>query len=271
MRRWVAGNESALQDALDCTDWSVFREATDNINEYTDTVLGYVDTLVDKIIPTTMIKSYPNQKPWMDQSVRAALCARTAAFKKGAESGDMQEYRASRYKVRRAVRDAKLRYRDRMEEKFKQTDSRGLWQGLRSMTDYKSTSPTVNADVSLANELNTFSARFETASSNSSLQTNAMECEAIADGDPAFRLSEHDVRRSFKKVNARKAAGPDGIPGRVLKVCADQLAPVFTDIFNMSLEQSVIPTCLKKSTIVLVPKKSAPACPNDYRPVASHP
>lgn len=53
-----------------------------------------------------------------------------------------------------------------------------------------------------------------------------------------------------------------------VKVCADQLAPVFTAIFNLSLAQAIIPTCFKKSTIILIPKKPSPACHNDYRPVA---
>ncbi len=33
-----------------------------------------------------------------------------------------------------------------------------------------------------------------------------------------FILSEHDVKRAFKLVNTRKAGGPDGISGRVLKL-----------------------------------------------------
>lgn len=52
-----------------------------------------------------------------------------------------------------------------------------------------------------------------------------------------------------------------------LKVCADQLADVFTDIFNLSLLQFVVPTCFKKTTIVHVPKKTKALCLNDYRPV----
>ena len=48
----------------------------------------------------------------------------------------------------------------------------------------------------------------------------------------------------------------------------DQLASVFTDIFNLSLTESVIPTCFKQITIVPVPKKVKVTCLNDYRPVA---
>ncbi|MFY0323997.1 RNA-directed DNA polymerase, partial [Bacillus sp. YIM B13585] len=97
--------------------------------------------------------------------------------------------------------------------------------------------------------------------------TTSMHAERAREVN-TFTISEHDVRRAFKRVNTRKAAGPDGITGRVLKACADQLAPVFTEIFNLSLEQSVVPSCFKQSTIVPVPKKPQPTCLNDYRPVA---
>ncbi|KAI3373857.1 hypothetical protein L3Q82_022429 [Scortum barcoo] len=71
-----------------------------------------------------------------------------------------------------------------------------------------------------------------------------------------------------KKISSAEAPGPDGIPGRALKVCADQLADVFADIFNMSLLQSVVPTCFKETIIVPVPKKTKILSLNDYRPVA---
>ncbi|XP_072105251.1 uncharacterized protein [Mobula birostris] len=69
----------------------------------------------------------------------------------------------------------------------------------------------------------------------------------------------------------RKAAGPDGIPGRVLRVCAGQLARVFTDIFNLSLAQAVVPTSFKIATIVPVQKHSTAMGLNDFRPVALTP
>ncbi len=46
---------------------------------------------------------------------------------------------------------------------------------------------------------------------------------------------------------------------------------VLTDIFNTSLSQAVVPTCLKSTTIIPVPKKSPVSCLNDYRPIALTP
>ncbi len=50
------------------------------------------------------------------------------------------------------------------------------------------------------------------------------------------QISEDDVRQVFRKNRRRKAPDPDGVTPACLKSCADQLAPIFTQIFNRSLE-----------------------------------
>ena len=94
-----------------------------------------------------------------------------------------------------------------------------------------------------------------------------MRAPAVLD-DCVITLSVADVSKTFKQVNIHKAARPDGLPGHVLKACADQLASVFTDIFNVSLTESVIPTCFKQTTIVPVPKEARVTCLNDSRSIA---
>lgn len=79
------------------------------------------------------------------------------------------------------------------------------------------------------------------------------------------------MRCALRSVNPRKAAGPDGVSGEVLKTCADQLTEVFKKIFNLSLSQTTVPPCLKTSIIIPIPKKTAVDSPNDYRPVALTP
>ena len=82
--------------------------------------------------------------------------------------------------------------------------------------------------------------------------------------DCVIMLSAADVSKTFKQVNIHKAAGPDRLPGRVLRACADQLASVFTDMFNLSLSESEIPTCFKQTSIVPVPKITKVICLNIY-------
>ncbi len=205
----------------------------------------------------------------MDRSIRDAVNHRTAAYNAGLLSGNMSEYKASCYALRRAIRAAKRRYREKIESHFQLNDSRRMWQGLKTICSSGNNSfAEVRADPLLAEELNIFYGRFECNGGGATLPSSASESSRQSTDDYAITLSEVDVRRELKRVNVRKAAGPDGITGRVLRSCADQLAGLFTSIFNESLATAVVPTSFKKSVIILVPKNSKPSCLNDYRPVA---
>ncbi|KAK3538654.1 hypothetical protein QTP86_010983 [Hemibagrus guttatus] len=117
----------------------------------------------------------------------------------------------------------------------------------------------------LPDVLNDFYARFEA-------QNNIAARKTIPPpNDQVLCLSTADVGRTLCRVNPRRSAGPNNIPGRVLRECAKQLTDVFTDIFNISLTSAVAPTCLKRTTIVPMPEKSTVSCLNDYHPVALTP
>ena len=109
-----------------------------------------------------------------------------------------------------------------------------MWQGLQTITDYKGkTSQVADTDVLLPGKLNTFFARFK---------DNTVSPTRPAPKDCGLSFTMAEVSKTFKRVNPREAAGPDDIPSRVLRAKADQLAGVFTDIFNLSLSQSAVPT-----------------------------
>ena len=120
-----------------------------------------------------------------------------------------------------------------------------------------------NSDPNLPDNLNEFYARFDRANTNTLTHMNIQ-----TDNNITLAFTEPEVRKIFRKTHSRKAAGPDGIPSRVVKMCASQLSGIFTDIFNQSLRHCIIPKCFKQSTIIPVPKKSSVSWLNDYRPVA---
>ncbi len=49
---------------------------------------------------------------------------------------------------------------------------------------------------------------------------------------PVLKVCVEDVEEVFRKQKSRKASGPDGISPACLKVCIDQLAPIFTQIYT---------------------------------------
>ncbi|KAK1801367.1 hypothetical protein P4O66_023040, partial [Electrophorus voltai] len=264
VRTWPAGAISALQDCFEQTTWITFKEAatdggTVNLEEYTASVTGYISKCIDDVTVSKTITTHPNQKPWMPAEVRMLLRTRDSAFR----TGDREALRKTRAKLSRAIREAKRAHAQRIHGHFKDTgDTRRMWEGIQAITNYRKTSPSCDSDAILPDALNDFYARFEA-------QNNvAAEKSIPPQNDQVLCLRAADVRRTLRGVNPRKAAGPDNIPGRVLRECADQRADVLTDIFNISLNCTVVPTCFKTTTIVTVPKKPTVSCLNNYRSIA---
>ncbi len=131
---------------------------------------------------------------------------------------------------------------------------------MKDITSYKTPSHSTVENQQLADDLNEFYCRFE--------KTPFTPPATPLSPTPALQIREDDVRQVFKNNKRRKAPGPDGVSPACLKTCADQLAPIFTQIFNRSLELCEVPSCFKCSTIIPLPKKPKITGLNDYRPVA---
>lgn len=120
-----------------------------------------------------------------------------------------------------------------------------MWQGIRVISDYKPTNPSPpSPDTYFLNELNNFYTCFERDN-----HAPAIKAELAVDHQPLI-LATIDVKVVLSRINAHKAAGPDGIPGHGLRACAGELPGVLTDLFNLSLAHAVVPTCFKSTTIM---------------------
>lgn len=257
---WPEGALSQLQDCFSRTEWSLFEH--EDLHEYTDTVLSYIKICIDNVTVNKRIRVFSNQKPWMTSEVHKLLKARDWAFR----LGDTALYSTARTELKRGIRTAKRAYKEKIENYVSDNDPRRVWQGLQHLTNYQGRKKEVTTtnDALLADELNNYFSRFETNNLSNSFPSVVTDL-------PALTVQQHEVRQVFKAVNTRKAAGPDGVPGKVLKACCNELSSVFTTIFNLSLAQAIVPSSLKSATIIPIPKKSPSNSLADYRPVALTP
>ena len=68
----------------------MFRIASNNnTDEYADSGSEFIRKCIDDVVPIAMIKTFPNQKPWIDGSIRVKLKAQTTAFNQGKVTGNM--------------------------------------------------------------------------------------------------------------------------------------------------------------------------------------
>ncbi len=206
-------------------------------------------------IPTRTHLTYNNDKPWFTAKLRQLRQAKEEAYRKG----DKVLYKQAKYTLEKEIRVAKRNYSGKLNNKFSSSDSASVWKGMKDITSYKTPSPSTLENQQLANDLNEFYCRFE--------KMPFTPPATPLSPTPALQISEDDVCQVLKKNKRRKAPGPDGVSPACLKTCADQLAPIFTQIFNRSLELCKVPSCFKHS-IIPVPKKPKITGLNDYRSVA---
>ncbi len=137
----------------------------------------------------------------------------------------------------RSIKAAKWQYKNKVEEQFNTNNGRNMWQGISNITGFKGNKPaTMNIAASLLDELHTFYARFEAHNTAHTESAPAAPAEEVS----PLSLSVTAVTRSFKRVNIRKAVGPDGIPDRVVKAFAFQLARGFYRHFQPFTDTTVI-------------------------------
>jgi hypothetical protein len=84
----------------------------------------------------------------------------------------------------------------------------------------------------------------------------------------SIRIDVNQVQTELQKLDVTKAPGPDGIPTYLLKTCANEIAPLLTEIYNNSLSTSKLPTEWKRANITPVYKKGDKLDTNNYRPIS---
>ena len=205
-----------------------------------------------------------------DLDERAEVISSYILYLKGGDGEKAEAKKEARYEIKRA----KLQYKSRTEEKCHSNDLKAVWDGMKAMTSQgnkKHRSITIDgfdSNSELANALNDFYLCFNDEHDFTNVHSDLFDMLSDCTATSQPTVSAHAVRLLFHECNIRKSSGPDMITGTFLKVCADQLCDIFTDLFNSSLTQHKVPKLWKESIIVPVAKNKFPKELNDLRPVA---
>ena len=267
VRVWSEEACDKLQGSFECTDWSIFLDDDElDLDSKANRVTAYINFCVDDAIPCKTVKIFPNDKPWMSREVKVAINQKRRAF----YSGDADLIKSAQKDLKAKIKQAKLKYKDRVERQMSNTNTRGLWKGMKSITDWTNDSSSLGTGIDV-DQANKFFARFDSLDFSAEHQSilSSLAQPSAEDSSPPIVISLEEVRRELKCIKVNKGPGPDGVFPRTLRVCADQLCDVFYSLFSLSLSSCSIPTLWLKSCLVPIPKKNK-VCSSlsDLRPIA---
>lgn len=144
------------------------------------------------------------------------VCGLLKAWDSAFRAGDTTALKAARIDLVAGIKRARSNYALKVQAQFSSNNSQSMWRSIKCTTDYKKEPAKCPSDPSLPDALNAYYTRFE------SLNTTSPIRFPISPDEPICSVTAAEVRTTLQRVNPRKAAGPDGIPGRVLKDCAYQ-------------------------------------------------
>ena len=79
---------------------------------------------------------------------------------------------------------------------------------------------------------------------------------------PGLNIEVAGVEKLLQNLNRGKAPGPDSVPNRILELCAKELTPMLTLIFNQSLV--ILTADWKQANITLIFKEGDHHLPGNY-------
>lgn len=243
--------------------------------------------ITSKFIPQRSIKHLRRQpKPWITAHLQAEIREKHrlySRFKRSHSDQDWLAFKQQRNTVSHLLRTAKSAYvadlpllDDLTEQDEPRCHPPRLHRLLRCLLKQKSADvpdlvssdgSLASTDVQRATVLNDF---FISEARQSAAATPLPPiCTPMANTVlTEITTSTNEVLRLLRSLDIRKASGEDGIPTRLLKLCAEQLTPCLTHLFNVSLATGKLPQDWKSAVVSPIHKRDSRAQPGNYRPIS---
>ena len=297
---WRKANMTQLKEDIRSADWSDVEMGQDMQiawDHWRDKLLF----LAAKSIPTRWTAStlHSQPRPWITRELQSAIKKKHKLyrkFKKSKDDSDWVNFKQQRNKVCTLLKNAKSEYvnlavggsSDKSKNERKQSESINpafnpprLHQLLRCLLRQREsaipdlvcqrTGKRMTSDSDKAALLNE---HFIAQCAQSTSVSNSPSIPHI-NAPPSIKLlqnltvTEADVAKRLASLDVRKAAGNDGIPTKLLKAVAYEIAPSMCSLFKLSLSTAQFPQEWKEATVTPVFKKrGSSGKPTNYRPIS---
>ena len=208
----------SLQGCLDCTDWDMFKESCNDIDELTDVICSWTSYCENIVIPVKSVKLYPNSKPWVSKSLKGLLHKKGKAFREG----NLIEMHNIEKEIKREIRAGKMRYKDKIENQLRMNNLGSAWSSMKTIVGLKEEGRTniqlsgYNSDQQLAEEFNEFYTRFDVHDFKE--QHSELRKGLVTSKVQNISFDEQSVIMCFKGCKPKKSPGPDKVAVCLLSV-----------------------------------------------------
>ena len=257
---------------------------------------------IDKIIPSKFIGS-KKHLPWINNSIRRDIRKRNnlyQKFKKSKSAESRKKFLRAKHAVKRKINVSHENYLEDilgLNSESDDTQNTGksdfsrkrLFSLLKiSKQDSQEIALLKDGESTVTSKANVLGRQFQSVFSSRSALDLVKLCQgALLSGVqsglnlptpvslhskvlpmPDIDISVSGVLKLLQGLNPSKTAGPDIIKPVVLNELANEIAPIVTDIFQLSMDTGTAPPEWKQALVTPLFKKGDKCNPAKYRPIA---
>ena len=247
--------------------------ASDSVIDMWNFIKKEFTFIIDDNVPTKETSTKVHQ-PWITTETKQLIRKKNRWFKKAKETNSPRVwkiYRQVKAETQKTIRKTHDRY---LNDIFTDdTSNKKLWSYIKSrkqdnvgIPDLKDHNNILTNDPVKKADLihRQFDSVFSDPSSK--IKANLNEKERLPSMNP-IKITRPGILKLLNNINPNKAIGPDCIPGKFLKLCADDVADIYTVLFQASLDQGIVPPDWKTANVVPFFKKGDKSLPENYRPI----
>ena len=275
--QYSKANWDSLKAALITTATEVTSkyEENANVDELWSTFHSKLLKAIDEFIPQKSKRMTASQ-PWIDSKLRRLLRRKVKLYQRAKASKNWDEYHQFQKEIKKEMRQAEWQHiENKITEGFESNNTKPFWSYVKSKRQDNIGVAPLDEDGTLHSEsadkarilLKQFKSVF-TPQDDSDQEMPHVDSNNIKSTLSSIAITETGVAKLLRGVNPSKASGPDNIPNRVLKECADQIAPSLCCIFQRSLDTGILPQDWRSANISSVFKKGDRHQAENYRPIS---
>ena len=278
IRLWNKADLNALKSDARCFSNNFLNsfDQNGNVEDMWSSFKSNLIKILNKHVPTKISSSKFNQ-PWITTQVKRAIRQKQRWFNKCKHNNSERihkKYKEIKKYTQKICRNAHFNYVQNLIST--DTNNKKLYSYIKS----KKQENTGIADIQHGNNLiqdpktkaNLFNDHFCQVFSKPDPSPNPTNnIKPINNSMSKITVNRFGVLKLLNNINENKATGPDEIPGRLLKTCANEICDVLTLMYQSSLDQGCIPNDWKKANIVPVYKKGNKNEIINYRPISLTP
>ena len=243
-----------------------------SIHELWDTFKTDLMQTINENVPSKMFRSN-TPTPWIRGKAKRVLRRKARLYKRAKKTKNWARYRKCQRDSKRELRKAEWSYiNNKINDGLKHNNSKPFWKYVKAkkednigVSPLKSGNRLVTDGKGKAEKLiDQFQSVFTKDDGDSIPPFPTRVKEHI----PPLTINKKGVTKLLQNIKISKAAGPDGLPNRVLQECASEISPALTAIFQKSVDSGELPRDWRNANIAPVFKKGDKHLPENYRPVS---